>query len=176
MPAASMTSRRSAQRDEVIQASLQELAPPLLRYFRRRVDHAEDAADLVAECFYVIWKRRSVFPADAERARMWTYGIAANVLKTWRRKAGRRSELVQRLREHLMTWSSAPELESVRDALARLPDTQVELIQLVHWDGFTIIDAAALLGISESTARGRYQRARAILAADPAIAELRRTP
>jgi RNA polymerase sigma-70 factor (ECF subfamily) len=30
----------------------------------------------------------------------------------------------------------------------------------VHWDGFSVAEAAALLGIPASTARGRHQRAK----------------
>lgn len=33
------------------------------------------------------------------------------------------------------------------------------LVFLVHCDGFSIVEAASVLGIRESTARGRYQRA-----------------
>ncbi|WP_416347684.1 RNA polymerase sigma factor, partial [Cryobacterium sp. 10I1] len=51
----------------------------------------------------------------------------------------------------------------VRRALEVLPRNQRELIRLVHWDGFSIIDAARISGIRESTARGRYQRAKAQL-------------
>ncbi|MBM7831937.1 putative DNA-binding protein (UPF0251 family) [Agromyces cerinus] len=36
-------------------------------------------------------------------------------------------------------------------------------VRLVLWDGFTVAEAATILGISETTARGRYQRARARL-------------
>ena len=34
---------------------------------------------------------------------------------------------------------------------------------LVHWDGFTLADAAGLLGLNASTARSRYAAARQTL-------------
>jgi RNA polymerase sigma-70 factor, ECF subfamily len=34
---------------------------------------------------------------------------------------------------------------------------------LIHWDGFTIVEAAELLGLNASTARSRYAAARQIL-------------
>lgn len=62
----------------------------------------------------------------------------------------------------------------VRDAIARLDPDLAELVRLIHWDGFSIVDAAALLEIPASTARGRYQRAkselRAVLSEDAPLA------
>jgi RNA polymerase sigma-70 factor (ECF subfamily) len=51
----------------------------------------------------------------------------------------------------------------VRRALDAIAPDQAELIKLVLWDGFTVIDAGRILGLSASTARGRYQRARTAL-------------
>jgi RNA polymerase sigma-70 factor (ECF subfamily) len=53
----------------------------------------------------------------------------------------------------------------VRDAVRRLPQAQRELVMLVHWDGFSIRDAAEVLGVNPSTARSRYAAARASLVA-----------
>ncbi|WP_428833563.1 sigma factor-like helix-turn-helix DNA-binding protein [Pseudoclavibacter helvolus] len=47
-----------------------------------------------------------------------------------------------------------------RETLDCLPSEQSELVRLILWDGFTLPQAATILGIRESTARGRYQRAR----------------
>jgi DNA-directed RNA polymerase specialized sigma24 family protein len=38
------------------------------------------------------------------------------------------------------------------------------VVRLVHWDGFTLGEAAALEGIPASTARSRYARAKRELA------------
>ncbi|MGG1909199.1 sigma factor-like helix-turn-helix DNA-binding protein [Microbacterium sp. NRRL B-14842] len=35
----------------------------------------------------------------------------------------------------------------------------------MHWDGFSLTDAAALLGVPASTVRGRHQRAKTLLRA-----------
>ena len=48
----------------------------------------------------------------------------------------------------------------VRDAIARLAPELAELIRLVHWDGLTLAEAAEVMEIPASTARGRYQRAK----------------
>jgi RNA polymerase sigma-70 factor (ECF subfamily) len=51
----------------------------------------------------------------------------------------------------------------ILEAVAALPDELAELVRLVHWDGFRLVEAAELIGISASTARGRYARARELL-------------
>ena len=48
----------------------------------------------------------------------------------------------------------------VRKLVLDLPDRYRELVMLVHWDGFSIAEAAQMLGLGQSTARTRYARAR----------------
>ncbi len=48
----------------------------------------------------------------------------------------------------------------MRDAIDRLAPDLGELVRLVHWERFSLAEAAELLGIPASTARGRYQRAK----------------
>lgn len=51
----------------------------------------------------------------------------------------------------------------MRRAVASLEARQAELVRLVHWEGFSIADAAEVIGIPSSTARSRYAAARAQL-------------
>jgi RNA polymerase sigma-70 factor (ECF subfamily) len=51
----------------------------------------------------------------------------------------------------------------VRDAVLRLHNAQRELVMLVHWDGFTLVEAAEILRLNPSTARSRYAAAREVL-------------
>jgi RNA polymerase sigma-70 factor (ECF subfamily) len=93
---------------------------------------------------------------------MWLFTIAANVLANHRRSARRRLALADRLRQHLAT-TTAPdhgEASAVRDAVLQLGAAQRELVMLIHWDGFTIVAAAEILGLNPSTARSRYAAAR----------------
>ena len=53
----------------------------------------------------------------------------------------------------------------MRDAVARLPKAQRDLVTLIHWEGFAILEAAQILGLNPSTARSRYSTARASLRA-----------
>jgi RNA polymerase sigma-70 factor (ECF subfamily) len=141
------------------------VAGDLLDYFARRVDSVEDAAELLADTLLVAWRRLDRLPPDDEGCRMWMFVTARGVLSNWRRGLRRRSALATSLREQLMVTSQRmdddeePRASDVRSAIRSLPHAQRELVILVHWDGFSIVDAASVLGIRESTARGRYQRA-----------------
>lgn len=52
----------------------------------------------------------------------------------------------------------------VRDAIARLDPELAELVRLVHWEGFSLGEVAALEGIPASTVRSRYAHAKRELA------------
>jgi RNA polymerase sigma factor (sigma-70 family) len=140
----------------------------LLAYLERRVDLREDAADLLGETMLVAWRRITKLPIEPEQARMWLFVIARNTLLNYRRGRRRQLAVATALRAELTT-ASAPHDTSltldVRRAIAELPDDLAELVRLVHWDGFSLADSAALLGIPAATARGRYARARSRLSA-----------
>jgi RNA polymerase sigma-70 factor (ECF subfamily) len=143
------------------------MAPELLNYFARRVIPVDDAADLLAETFLAAWRHITRLPVAEEEARMWTYGIARNVLRNWTRGQHRQHDLGKELRGQLARTGGdvAPvdaaiaHRRDVQEALASLPANQRELVMFIHWDGFTLPQAAQLVKCSESTARGRYQRA-----------------
>lgn len=144
--------------------ALRASSDDLLRYFLRRLDR-EDVADALADVMTTAWTRVEAFPHEPDEARMWLFGVARNVLLHARRGNVRRSQLADRLR-HELSLRHAPAAHTgveIRDAIDRLDSDLAELVRLIHWDGFSIVDAARLLGIPPSTARGRYQRAKEVL-------------
>jgi len=149
------------------QEALRATARDLQGYFERRLHSREDAADLLGETMLQAWRRIDAFPTGAPaRQRMWLFTIAANVLANHRRAHVRRSRLTARLRQYV-EGTPAPadpsETTAVRDAVLRLNAAHRELVMLVHWDGFTLVEAAEILGLNPSTARGRYAAARTAL-------------
>ena len=136
----------------------------LLGFFVRRVELREDAADLVAETALTLWRRAGDVPLDPEQARMWLYGVARRVLSTHRRGGARRSALADRLRDELAVepppHPHEGTVEWVRAAVESLPPRDRELVTLVHWDGFSLAQAATILRLRDGTARMRYRRAR----------------
>lgn len=146
------------------------MAPALLGYFARRVPVSADAADLVSETFLVLWRRTADVPEDPDLARMWAFGVARRVLSTYHRSGTRRNALAARLRAELEVSADEthadPRVTVLREALERLDPLDRELVRLVHWDDFTLVEAAQLLGKRPGTVRSRYHRARQKLRAE----------
>ncbi|MGW9158311.1 MULTISPECIES: RNA polymerase sigma factor [unclassified Microbacterium] len=139
----------------------------LFAYFVRRVVSTDDAADLTGEVLLTMWRKVEAMPSDRIEARMWTFGIARKVLANHRRALSRRRKLNDRLKgEALISGDSRPVRDDVWEALEALPTGDREVIQLVHWDGFSLAEAAKILGRKPATVRSRYARARAKLRAD----------
>lgn len=154
-------------------------APDLLAYLVRRIEPAADAADVLGNTLLVIWDKRKRIPRDPTEARMWSFGVARNALRDYRRQGARQSTLANALRVNLLETlpngggvdpsdvaEQRDHIQRVRAAVSALKDSDRELIALIHWDGFTLAQAAALIGINASTARTRYARARNRLAVE----------
>lgn len=136
----------------------------ILAYALRRVDDREDAADVVAETFLVVWRRLGEVPFG-DGARLWLYGVARLVLANLHRAERRRTRLGSRLAETLRTELSAHpapagEGAEVLRAIGELGDEDRELLLLVSWEELSPGQAARVLGISSPAARSRLHRAR----------------
>ncbi|WP_433675328.1 RNA polymerase sigma factor [Microbacterium gorillae] len=153
--------RSVADHTQLLTAALRDSNGDLLRYLHRRVG-ADDAPDLLGETLLIAWRRVDDVPADPQQARMWLFGLARGTLLNHARGQRRRLALVDRIRSHVTSAVAAPADDGgdVRDAIARLKPELAEIIQLVHWDGFTLAQAAEIIGIPAATARSRYARAK----------------
>ncbi|MCT9820322.1 RNA polymerase sigma factor [Microbacterium sp. W1N] len=152
------------RRDALLTTALTASSADLLAYLQRRAG-LDDAPGLLGETMVVAWRRVAELPADPERARMWLFGIARGTLRNHVRGQSRRWALADRIRLDGPQPVAPPadEGSEVRDAIARLDPDLAELVQLVHWERMTIVEAAELLGIPDSTARSRYARAKEAL-------------
>ncbi|GAA2268683.1 hypothetical protein GCM10010149_06920 [Nonomuraea roseoviolacea subsp. roseoviolacea] len=133
-------------------------------YAGRRCDSPQDAADVVAETFTVVWRRIDELPPGAE-ARLWVYGVARNVLADHRRGALRRRARHRDLDAEMADLYGDPADHSVeRSAIAQafrtLPDDDRELLALVAWEGLDRAEIATMLGLSRNAVRIRLHRAR----------------
>jgi RNA polymerase sigma-70 factor (ECF subfamily) len=143
---------------------------PIQDYCSRRV--AVDAVDdAVADTFLTVWRRFDEVPAG-EEALLWIYGVAYRVIgHQWRGTARRR-----RLYNRVAAVGNPPvaavdesgvdgeECRLVVAALARLSDTDAEVLRLVAWEQLSVVAVAAVLGIEPDAARHRLHRARRDLA------------
>ena len=168
-------SRTPADVERVLADNVADLHSFLLR----RVPDPADAADALSDVLLAAWRGRGRLPGDDREARMWLFGVAGNVLRNRTRAQARSQAMLGRLRAdrsvHGGSEGSDQLAERVREAIESLPGHLAEIVQLRHWDGFSLEEAATILGIPASTARSRYaaarQRLRRLLDAAAADAE-----
>jgi len=158
-----------------VSAAIEETSPHLLDYFSRRVSPVEDAADLLGDTLLVVWRKAASMPADETEARMWMFGIARKVLSTHWRGSRRRNALSARLRAHIATQATTSGVdgrastsdgdlhEQIRASVRGLSLLDREIIMLVHWEGFSLEEAASIMNMKPATVRSRHLRARAHL-------------
>ncbi|TDE95154.1 RNA polymerase sigma factor [Occultella glacieicola] len=150
--------------EAILQDVLTTSARDLLRYCEYRLG-PDEAEDVLSEVLVAAWRRADDLPDNGHDARLWLFGIARNTVLNARRSGRRRSNLGHQLRRHHdgTDARAADAGLDVRDAVDRLEPDLAELIRTVHWDGFTVAEAARVLDIPSSTATSRYQRARTML-------------
>ena len=143
---------------------------PIRDFCARRVPR-DTVDDAVADTFLTVWRCLDEVPAG-EAALVWMYGVAHRVIGHQRRSLARRGRLHERLRTVEFRPAAAADdavvdgVESRRilAALARLGDTDADVLRLVTWEELPVASAAAVLGIEPDTARQRLHRARRNLA------------
>jgi RNA polymerase sigma factor (sigma-70 family) len=140
-------------------------AGAVLAYARRRVG-ADEADDVLAETFLVVWRRRAQVPDDALP---WLYAVAGNVIRNRRRAARRRVALAARMATHPVRDEATPD-PRLHEALARLKPLDREALLLTAWEGLEPARAARAAGCSRATFNVRLHRARKRLA--QALAEI----
>jgi RNA polymerase sigma-70 factor, ECF subfamily len=148
------------------ESSVDLLMPVLLAYFLRRLPNREDAADALSETLVVLWRKRSQLPSDEAGFRRYSFGVARHVLKEVQRGRVRQSEIADRLKSQLHqpeAYTQARGDIDLERALNRLSTKERELVLLVAWEGFSVSEAAQVIGIRADAARARYSRARARL-------------
>ncbi|MFJ8104746.1 RNA polymerase sigma factor [Streptomyces sp. NPDC096132] len=147
------------------------------RFVARRVDDPHTAADLTAEIFLAVLDSAHTYRPGLGSETAWLYGIARNVVSSERRRAAREAERDRRFSgRRLLEPDDIVRLEDKLDAespgrrllaaLARLPEGERAVIELVAVDQLTVTEAAAALGIRQVTARVRLHRARKALRAE----------
>jgi RNA polymerase sigma factor (sigma-70 family) len=157
------------ERERRFRALYGRARPRLLAYALRRTLSPEDAADVVAETFFIAWRRLDAVP-EGETSLLWLYAACRRVIANHSRRAGRRIELTQRMGAELSAAVCDP-LDAGADAmlatraLQNLAEDDREILILVGWEGLGSAELARLLGCSPIAARIRLHRARVRLIA-----------
>jgi RNA polymerase sigma-70 factor (ECF subfamily) len=136
-------------------------------YFARTLPEADGAAELLQQTFLQVHQARARYDASRPFA-TWLFSIAANLRKDELKRRGRsRDEPGQ---EEALAARPAPgpgpealllaaeRVHHVEEALARLPDSQREVIVLHKLEGLSFPEIAAVLGEEVEAVKGRAFR------------------
>lgn len=161
---------------DVLEAFYREHLALVQRFVARRVASPEDAADLTADIFVAAIDSADGYRPEAGSPQGWLIGIARNLIASHWRSSARSLDLTRKIvGRNLLDEDATERIASRIDAerrtrdlyqcLAALPEPQRAVTELVAVDGFSLVEAAAALGISAGNARVRYHRARRTLSA-----------
>jgi len=144
------------------------------RFIARRVSDPHTVADLTADVFMAAIASAHTYRPERGSVEGWMHGVARNVVAgEFKRRArehdaaqragGRRTvgaEDIARIEERIDAEKSA---RRTYEALAAMPESARQLIELIAVDGLTVAEAAAALGVTPLVARVRLHRARKAL-------------
>lgn len=143
---------------------------PIYAYLRRLCGNTEEAEDLTQETFVKVWKALIEKPPRAGNLRAWIYCIARN---TWLDSARRRGRMETRSDEW---WVNIPAPDQNAEAIQKreieavlaqkvheLDDEKREAVILHYYQGLTLHETAAVLGVAVSTVKNRVHKAVGIL-------------
>jgi RNA polymerase sigma-70 factor, ECF subfamily len=143
------------------QVALEELFAryhePLYGFFRRRLNHPEQAEDLAQETFLALIRAASRYEPRA-LFRTYLYGIALKLLSAERRKQLKSAAAV--LDPEPATGGAAETGLWVRQALDRLDGLEREILMLREYEQLSYAEIADLLRIPLNTVRSRLFRSR----------------
>ncbi|HLI57893.1 MAG TPA: sigma-70 family RNA polymerase sigma factor [Actinomycetota bacterium] len=133
----------------------------LLRFAQRRIG-SDGAQEIVAETFLVAWRRLDDVPAEALP---WLYRVALYQMANLHRRTLRdeRADASTASGEAGKTVDPAEVVsqhDALAGALARLSETEREILRLAAWEGLGPTEGAAVLGCSPSAYKVRLHRAR----------------
>ncbi|WP_445167820.1 RNA polymerase sigma factor SigM [Mycolicibacterium sp. Dal123E01] len=135
----------------------------LYRLARRTTYSAEDADDAMQDALLAAHRGAAAFRHDAAVG-SWLHRIVVNAcLDRLRRSAAHPTIPLTDERPVGDRTGEVDTVLTVRRALMRLPADQRAAVLAVDMHGYSVADAAALLGVAEGTVKSRRARARARL-------------
>ncbi|HEX3919010.1 MAG TPA: sigma-70 family RNA polymerase sigma factor [Caulobacteraceae bacterium] len=143
-------------------ALLTALAPPLRRYFARRLGQdAAEVEDLVQETLIAVHTKRHTYDAH-QPLTPWVYAIARYRLADHFRRNRRRGETALEDAGQLIAPGDFDAAEARRDLarlLEALPERQRRLVMDVKVEGRSIEETSARTGLSQSAVKVAVHRA-----------------
>jgi len=144
---------------------LLELLPHVRRQVARRVRDAHSREDIVQNVFVSLHRARHTYRGERAFA-PWLYAIIRNASIDFARAQGRQSARELSLEAPGMQEPSiAPDdtadeglSPALERALASLPATQREAVELIHLEELSVAEAAARAGVSAGALKVRAHR------------------
>ncbi len=122
------------------------------------------AEDIVQETFIKVFKKLGTFRGEAQIS-TWMKRIAINIALYHLKKRGR-IQFVE-VEDHLLVDSEREEEEidirQIHEAIKKLPEGCRLVFTLYLLEGYRHREIAEIVGISESTSKSQYQRAKSLL-------------
>ena len=161
-------------RDEHALAALFERhAPKVLALAIRILGEIVSAEDIVQETFLRVWTRAHTFDSEKGKVSSWVWGIAHNLSIDFVRKHGTKDRAVRLVGNPIpVPDTDEAAFDSlrrgqVRAAIAELPESQREVIEMSYFKGLTRREIAKMtgepLGTVNTRARLGLQKLRAAL-------------
>ena len=140
-------------------------SPAVARFAWSLSPTMDQASEIVQETFLTAWRKAAKIHLVGGSALPWLLTTCRNHARNHARGERRWQSLIDRHQEALMvavpeTGDIADELGWALDAIAALPDLDRRVCELCLLRGLSYREAAERLGISESAAGKRLQRAR----------------
>lgn len=168
LPDEGLLERFVSQRDEAAFGELMRRHGPMVFGVCRRVLSSTQAAEDAFQATFLVLARRAGAIARRELLANWLFGVAQRTALKARRTEARSARL-QREIPDMPSREPAPEaawneLRPLLDQeLARLPERYRQAMVLCYLQSKTLDEAAAELGCSRGTVKGRLERAREVL-------------
>lgn len=131
------------------------------------------AEDLTSITFLTAWRKLNEVTLVRDSALPWLYAVAGNLARSEYRSSGRFARMLRRvptqeaIEDHAESVADKIDGEArmrvVLDAVARLPKSERQAVELCLIGELPVAEAAELLGIAEVSIRSRISRARARL-------------
>jgi RNA polymerase sigma-70 factor, ECF subfamily len=143
--------------------------PRVLRVARRMLGNDSDAEDVAQEAMYRLWRNAARIEVQESGLGAWLYRVTSNL--SLDRLRGKRSESPEALDQ--LTVPPEQDRQLVRQDLARrvdkelqaLPERQRMALVLCHYEGLSMAEAGAMLGVSAEAIESLLARGRRALKA-----------
>lgn len=158
--------RRVAAGDATALAELYERYGRVVHAFAYRITGDAGAAEeCTQDVFVALWRRAADFDPARARLSTWLVAVARNrAIELVRRRARRPEpaaevELPGSAPDPSDLLAVADEAQRVAEAVAELPEAQLEVLRLSYFDGLTHAEIAEVIGIPLGTVKGRMRLA-----------------